>query len=213
MSESGYNLKHATIYDELLNLRVHRAFYCHKMEMQRIIEMLARMDANMKTLQERAEVERKPHREEEKSNKEQILAKMEANKHVDWEERKAEKENLKRMEKIMSRVIQETQSLQKACQETTASHEATEADAEKIEPNPGMMHSISEHEEVPKEDAIVKPVKGRKKRHRGQKLAAGQRGEPKEKFMDPGKCWLPPAGRCPAVQQLHGKRETSSGKF
>jgi hypothetical protein len=150
------------------------------MEMQRIIEMLARMDANMKTLQERAEVDRNAHREEEKSNQEQILAKMEANRHVDWEERKAEKENLKRMEKIMLHIIQETQNLQKACQEMTACHEATEADAEKIEPNPGMMYSVSEHEEVTKEDAIVKPVKGRKKQHRGQKLAAGQCGEPKE---------------------------------
>jgi hypothetical protein len=30
-----------------------------------------------------------------------------------------------------------------------------------------------EHHEVPKKDAIVKPIKGRKKRHRGEKLAVG----------------------------------------
>jgi hypothetical protein len=30
-----------------------------------------------------------------------------------------------------------------------------------------------EHQEVPKEDAVGKPVKGRKKRHRSQKEAAG----------------------------------------
>jgi hypothetical protein len=31
-----------------------------------------------------------------------------------------------------------------------------------------------------KEDAVVKPVKGWKKRHRGKKPAAGRHGEPKE---------------------------------
>jgi hypothetical protein len=68
----------------------------------------------------------------------------------------------------------------KACQETTACHGATEIDTEKIEPNPEMMQSVEEHQEIPKEGAIVKPVEGRKKRHRGRKLAAGRRGEPKE---------------------------------
>jgi hypothetical protein len=31
--------------------------------------------------------------------------------------------------------------------------------------------------------------------------------------VDPGGSWLPPAGRCPAVQQWHGAREMSLGKF
>jgi hypothetical protein len=31
--------------------------------------------------------------------------------------------------------------------------------------------------------------------------------------VDPGGSWLSPAGRCPVVQQWHGVRETSSGKF
>jgi hypothetical protein len=35
------------------------------------------------------------------------------------------------------------------------------------------MQSVEEHLEIPKEDAIVKPVKGRKKRHRDRKPAAG----------------------------------------
>jgi hypothetical protein len=35
-------------------------------------------------------------------------------------------------------------------------------------------------EEVPKEDDVVKPVSGRKRRHRGKKQAAGRREEPKE---------------------------------
>ncbi|PNF30540.1 hypothetical protein B7P43_G09927 [Cryptotermes secundus] len=43
-----------------------------------------------------------------------------------------------------------------------------------------MMQSTVEHQEVPKEDAVVKPVKGWKKWHRGKKRAAGRREEPKE---------------------------------
>jgi hypothetical protein len=68
----------------------------------------------------------------------------------------------------------------KACQEATACNEATEAALEKTEPDSGMMQSVGEHREVSKEDAIVKPVKGRKKRHRGRKLVAGKHGDPKE---------------------------------
>jgi hypothetical protein len=65
----------------------------------------------------------------------------------------------------------------KACQETTAYHEATEADTKKIEPYPGMMQSIAEHQVAPEEDAIVKPVKEQRKWHRGRKPAAERRGE------------------------------------
>jgi hypothetical protein len=63
----------------------------------------------------------------------------------------------------------------KACQETTACHEATEADTEQIESSPGMIQSVAEHQVAPKEDAIVKPVKGGK-----SGIVAGRRGEPKE---------------------------------
>jgi hypothetical protein len=60
--------------------------------------------------------------------------------------------------------------------------EATDfkANAEKTEPNPGMMQFVAEHQVVPKEEATVKPVKGRKKRRRGRKPASGQHEEPKE---------------------------------
>jgi hypothetical protein len=43
-----------------------------------------------------------------------------------------------------------------------------------------MMQSAEEHQEVPREDAAVKPVRGRKRRHRGRKEAAGRHGDPKE---------------------------------
>jgi hypothetical protein len=67
-----------------------------------------------------------------------------------------------------------------SCQETTACHEVMDADLEKTDPDAGMMQSVADHQVALKEDAIVKPVKERKKRHRGQKLAAGRCGEPKE---------------------------------
>jgi hypothetical protein len=68
----------------------------------------------------------------------------------------------------------------KAYQETTVCHVATEADIEKTEPESGMMQSVTEHQEVPKEDAAVMPVKGLRKQRRGRKQAAGRREEPKE---------------------------------
>jgi hypothetical protein len=80
------------------------------------------------------------------------------------------------------------------CEEPTSAdmkvcHEAAEADTEEIEPDPRMIQSIAEHQEVPKADAIVKPVRGQKKRHRGRKQAAGRHGEPKE--LTRGVCGTP----------------------
>jgi hypothetical protein len=63
----------------------------------------------------------------------------------------------------------------KAWQETTVCHEATEADIEKSEPDSGMMQSVAEHQEVPREDAAVMPVRGLRKQRRGRKQAAGWR--------------------------------------
>jgi hypothetical protein len=60
----------------------------------------------------------------------------------------------------------------KACQETTVCHEATDTDTEKTEPDRGIMQSVAEHQVSRKEDAVVKPVKGRKKRLKGRKPAA-----------------------------------------
>jgi hypothetical protein len=68
----------------------------------------------------------------------------------------------------------------KVYQETTACQKATEADMEKIEPDPGMMHSAVEHQDVPREKAARTPVKELKKRHRGQKSTAGRCGESKK---------------------------------
>jgi hypothetical protein len=57
----------------------------------------------------------------------------------------------------------------------------TEADKEKTEPDPGMMQSVGEHQEVPKEEATVMPARGKRKRHTDRNLAAEHRQKPKER--------------------------------
>jgi hypothetical protein len=67
----------------------------------------------------------------------------------------------------------------RTCQsETAASQEAT-----KTEPDPGMMQSVEEHQEIPKEDATVMPVGGLRKRRRDRNLAAGRRQKPKRRIQ------------------------------
>jgi hypothetical protein len=51
---------------------------------------------------------------------------------------------------------------------------------ELTEPRGEMMQSAEEYQQVPNEDAVVIPVRIRKRRHRGRKEAAGRRLEPKE---------------------------------
>jgi hypothetical protein len=46
------------------------------------------------------------------------------------------------------------------------------------------MKSVAEHQEVPKEEAPDKSSGTMKKRHRGRNLAAGRRGEPKERTRE-----------------------------
>jgi uncharacterized coiled-coil protein SlyX len=90
------------------------------------------------------------------ANHEEMMAKMDA---------KTEAMRDKRMEANMNDDQKETM----VCQD------AMEANLEKMVPNSGEKESVAEHQEVHKEDAIVKPVKGRKERNRGQKLTAGRR--------------------------------------
>jgi hypothetical protein len=96
--------------------------------------------------------------------------------------------------------------------ETTACQEATET-----EPDPRMMQSIKEHQEISKEEAAVMPVGEPRKRRRVCSLAAERRQKRKERSR--GNCGSrrksrpPPAGRCPAMQKWHGEKGTSSGMF
>jgi hypothetical protein len=73
-----------------------------------------------------------------------------------------------------------------------------------------------EHQEVPEEDAVVKPVKGWKKRHRGWNLAAGRHGEPKELTQEDCRSGRKLAAACRKVSfhaRVHGEKGTSSGKL
>jgi hypothetical protein len=61
--------------------------------------------------------------------------------------------------------------------------EATEADTEKIEPYPGMIQSIGDHQEVPKEEAAIMLVGGLRKRRRDWNLAARRHQKPKVRIQ------------------------------
>jgi hypothetical protein len=88
-------------------------------------------------------------------------------------ERKADMEEiLSKMEERMTATQAKTDGKLKELTETT---EKTQT-----EPSPGMMQSVGEHQEAPRKEAVVIPVRGRKRRHRGRKQAARRRGEPKE---------------------------------
>jgi hypothetical protein len=67
--------------------------------------------------------------------------------------------------------------------ETIATHEETEAYTEKIQPDPRMMQSVAEHQEVPKEEAALMPVGGLRKRRRDWNLAAGCCQKPKGRIQ------------------------------
>jgi hypothetical protein len=102
-----------------------------------------------------------------------------------------QKERMACQETIEARLVCEepTSMDMKACQETTTCHEVTEADTEKTEPDPGMMQSIGEHQEIPIGEAAVMMVRGLRKRCRDWNLAADSRQ--KLKIRTRGYCESP----------------------
>jgi hypothetical protein len=129
-----------------------------------------------------------------KEHKQDILARMEADRKAEKEKAEANREELKEMMKAMQEDIKsgqaemrptvsdirselkETLRLMRTAtgpiwselDETTACHEATET-----EPDPRSMQSVEEHQEIPKEDAAVMLVRGLNKRRSDLNLAAG----------------------------------------
>jgi hypothetical protein len=187
------------------------------MEMQRIIEMLAEMQEKsetnrkeMKSNQERMDANLKDLKEDIKYGQEEIRSIFEAikpkihtwiaNIRDDRKERTSCQETTDAHLECEEPTPLDTQ----ACQETIDCHEATEADMEKIEPDPEMMQSLGEHQEVPKEDARVNPVKGRKKQHTGQKLAAGRCGEPGGLTRGNCESWRNLAAACKKTPHCRG---------
>jgi hypothetical protein len=150
--------------------------------------MLTEMEANTKASQERMDTNLKDLKEEIKSGQAEmrstigaIKEKMEATIHSIWSERD---ETIQQCVKnIMVRIIHETQNLQKACIDMTTCHEVMESDIEKIQPDPLMIQSIAEHQEVPKEDAEVMPVGGLRKLCRDWNLAAGRCQKPRGRIQ------------------------------
>jgi hypothetical protein len=72
-------------------------------------------------------------------------------------------------ETIQHEIIAVIQHIRSEFDETSARNEATET-----EPDPGKMQS-AEHQEIPKEEAAVMPVRGLTKQQRDRNLAAGRR--------------------------------------
>jgi DNA repair exonuclease SbcCD ATPase subunit len=204
--------------------------------MQQIIEMLAEIKADRKADQANAKSNKEAMLVKFKAkideNQERMEAKMDANqaKAAKQEEMLAEisarmnanlkdlKEDIKSGQVQMRsticafrsqlKIIQHEmkaviQPMRSELDETTACK-----GAKANKPDPGMMQSIGEHQEI--------PIGGPRKRRRVRNLAAERRQKWRERtrgYRGSGRSWLPPAGRCPAVQKWHGEKETSSGKF
>jgi hypothetical protein len=149
--------------------------------MQQIIEMLAEMKADAKANQEdlltRMEAKIDASRE---SDREQMLAEISARMDISLNEMREEiKSGQAEMRSIICTFWSELkdtiqhemraaiQSVQSELDETTTCREATET-----EPNPGMMQSIEEHQEIPKGEASKMPVGGPRKRRRVRNPAA-----------------------------------------
>jgi hypothetical protein len=89
--------------------------------------------------------------------------------------------NQAEMRSTVSALVERIGSLlagMKDSKKAMAYQETTEACLECKEPSPEEIESEVERREVPMEDAIVKPVRGRKKRQRGRQLAAWRREKP-----------------------------------
>jgi hypothetical protein len=99
------------------------------MEMQRIIKILTRMEADDKAWRREMKAERKAYREDLKRTMEEMMITNQAKTDVML------KELTETIEKTHLECEETTSADRKACQETTVCHEATEADIEKIEPD------------------------------------------------------------------------------
>jgi hypothetical protein len=175
---SDYGREYVTqIRDYELKIMTH--ITTRKMSMQQIIEMLEKMAADRKADQEKMAADRK-------ADKKDLLTRMEIL--IDANRKKVEADK----EGILARIKEEDRQ---ANQELLARMDAmfgayeksimaclgqAEFRTKKIQQDTEMMQSAEEHQDVPSEDVIVRPVKGLKKRRRGQKSTAGRHREPKE---------------------------------
>jgi hypothetical protein len=161
------------------------------MDTQQMMELLlARLDGNTKTNQEmlaRIEAQQEEMKARLDENAKTSLAmneKMDANTKATL----ATKEDMKIMQekiqedlkKTMEEILAKMEKRMTATQTKTDGKLTETIEKTLTEPSQEMMQSAEEHQEVPREEAAVIPGRGRKRRHRGRKQAAGRRGEPKE---------------------------------
>jgi hypothetical protein len=154
-----------------------------------------KIDASTKAMQERMnEMEdeikedmnanRKVNRESLKEMMEEMMNANQAKTNADLKDMREEiKSGKAEMGSVVNAWIAD---MKKDRRETMSCQVTTAACLDSVELNTAEMKSESEHREVSKEDAIGKPVNGRKKRHWGRNIVAGRRGEPKE--LTRGEC-------------------------
>jgi hypothetical protein len=138
---------------------------------------MAKMDANQARLE--------AIQAETKTNREEMLARIDVNRErmnvsLKEEMKSGQAEIRSTVNALIGKMDAWFTEMKDGRRETMACQEATEANPEKTEvcvnskePSPEEIESESERQEVPTKDAIVKPVRGRKKWQRGWHLAAG----------------------------------------
>jgi NAD(P)H-dependent flavin oxidoreductase YrpB (nitropropane dioxygenase family) len=99
----------------------------------------------------------------------QILAQTNANADADRKERKAEQEDL--LTKMKDRKADQEDLLARMDAMFEA-HQKRRMATKKVEPDPCMMQSAEEHQDVPNKDVAVMPVGEPRKRHRVRKSTA-----------------------------------------
>jgi hypothetical protein len=155
-----YELKHAT----------HITTW--KMSMQQIMEMLVEMKATADADRE----ERKAYREKMAADRKADQEKMAADRKADQDrmaaDRKADQEEI--LARIKGEDRQANQELLARMDAMIDAYEKrrmaclgqTESNTGKIEQDTEMMQSAEEHQDLPSEDVVVRPVKGLKKRRK-----------------------------------------------
>jgi hypothetical protein len=147
------------------------------MDVQQIIEML-------KAYQEKADANRKAF--EEKMDTLIANIKIDQKETTDCQEvTRANPETIgpnpgEKETSVKQQEIPNEEAAVHSLKECRSEKAASQEDTEKPDLDSGMMQSAEEHQEFTQKDAVVKPVKGRKKRRRARKPAAGRHGDPKE---------------------------------
>jgi hypothetical protein len=138
-------------------------------------DFMAKLDADKRTDKEESKVDREEMEAKRKTDKEDLMAKLDAY--------QAKTDAVLLAMQVMENIHREmvTEATPERDMETIACRETTEARIEEKEPTSvDRKPEAAQQREVPVEDAVVKPVNGRKRRHRGKKQAAERCEEPED---------------------------------